>query len=165
MHYGYFWPTMQESAKAMLRACHKCQIHDNDHHVPQNEYHSMSSPVPFAQWGMELLGPFLKAKEGKEYLVVAVNYFTRWIEVKALNSITSKNIQDFFWEDIICRHGIPKILIMDNGRQFDARNFLDFYEELGIKQRFTSVAHPQTNGLAKVTNWIVLRGLKKCLES
>lgn len=114
--YRYFLPTMLEKAKEIVWVCHKCQIHDNDHHVPQNEYHNMSSPNPFAQWGMDFLGPFPKVKGMKEYLVEAVDYFTLWVEVKVLSTITSKQIQDFFLEDIICQYGIPKILITDNGK-------------------------------------------------
>lgn len=92
MRYGYFRPTLREDANEMVQACHQCQIHDNDHHIPRNEYYNITTPVPFAiQWGMDLLSLFTKAKGGKEYLViVVVDYFTRWIEVKVLISITSK---------------------------------------------------------------------------
>lgn len=65
---------------------------------------------------MDLVGPFLKARGGKEYLVVAIDYFTRRIEVKALCSITSKQVQDFFWKDIIYRYDIPKILVTNIGK-------------------------------------------------
>lgn len=109
---------------------------------------------------MDLLGPFPKAKGGKEYLVVAVDYFTRWIEVKALSSITSKKIQDFCWEDIICQCSIYKILITKSSLM----QRRDFCEGLGIEQQFTSVAYSQTNGFAEVTNRIILRGLKKRLK-
>lgn len=85
----------------------------------------MSSPVPFAQWGMDLLKSFPKAKGWKEHLVVAMDHFTRCIEVKSLSGISSKQIQDFFWEDIICQYGISKILITDNEKEFDAMNFQD----------------------------------------
>lgn len=78
---------------------------------------------------MDLLGPFLKREVGK-HLVVAIDYFTRWAEVKALASITSKQVQEFFWEDVICRYGIPKVLITDNGRKFDSKTFKDFCEGL-----------------------------------
>lgn len=96
MRYGYFWPTIREDSKDMVQACHQCQIHSNDHLVPQNEYHSIMSPIPFTQWRMDLLGPFPKACEEQEYLTVAVNYFTRWIEAKPLSYITSKQVQDHF---------------------------------------------------------------------
>lgn len=155
MRYEYFWPSMRKDARDMVRTCHQCQIHDNDHYVAQNEYHSLLSSIWFAQWGMDLLGPFPKAKSGKEYLVVAI-YFTRWVEVVALGSITSKQVQNFFWEDIICHYGIPKILIKDNMKQFDAKSFKEFCLELGIEQRFVSIAHMQTNGLAEITNRTIL---------
>lgn len=66
--------------------------------------------------------------------------------------------------DIIRRYDISKILIMDNRKQFDARNFLDFCEGLNIVQRFASVTYPQTSGLTEVTNRIALQELKKRLE-
>lgn len=78
---------------------------------------------------MDLLGHFLKREVGK-HLVVAIDYFTRWAEVKALASITSKQVQEFFGEDVICRYGIPKVLITDNGRKFDSNTFKDFCEGL-----------------------------------
>lgn len=83
---------------------------------------------------MDLLGPFPRAKSRKEYLVVAVDYFIKWVEVKALTSITSKQIQDIFWEDVIYRFGVPKILITNNRKQFDVGNFRDFCEELSMEQ-------------------------------
>lgn len=84
--------------------------------------------------------------------MVAIDYYPRWIEVKALGSITSKQVQDFFWEDIVCRYGIPKIMITDNKKQFSTKSFKEFDLELRVEQRFVLVAHVQTNGLAKVTN-------------
>lgn len=63
MHYGYFWPTIQEDVREMVRTYNKFQIRSSDHHVSQNEYYCMGSPVLFAQWGMDLLGPFPKAQE------------------------------------------------------------------------------------------------------
>lgn len=77
MRYGYFWLAIQENAKEMMRACNRCQIHSNDHHVPQNEHHCMTSLIPFAEWGMDHLGPFPKARGGKEYHIVSLDYFTR----------------------------------------------------------------------------------------
>ncbi|XP_077226341.1 uncharacterized protein LOC143859574 [Tasmannia lanceolata] len=65
---------------------------------------------------------------------------------------------------LVKRFGIPRALIMDNGKQFDCRNFRKFCSDLEIEQRFTSVAHPQTNGQTEVTNRILLQGIKKRLD-
>ncbi len=73
-------------------------------------------------------------------------------------------MRDFVCKSIICRFGLPRILISDNGRQFDNVHFREFCSELGIDHRFTSVAHPQTNGKTEVTNRTILQGLKARLD-
>ncbi|GKV15552.1 hypothetical protein SLEP1_g26334 [Rubroshorea leprosula] len=88
LRHGYYWPTMVEDA--------------------QN----------YQKWGVDLLGPFVKGKGGCTYLVVAMDYFTKWIEVKPLSMTTEKKIQEFLFNSILCRFGIPKRVIADNGPQF-----------------------------------------------
>ena len=95
---------------------------------------------------MDLVGPLPTAQGGSKFAVVAVEYFTRWIEAKPLASITSETVRRFFWLNIVCRFGVPRTLTVDNGKQFDNKKFKTFCLDLGIKLRFTSVAHPQTNG-------------------
>lgn len=73
-----------------------------------SEYHTFGTPNPFAQWGIDLLGPFSKALAGKNYLIVAIDHFTQWVEVRALATITAKKVKEFFYEDIICSSGFPK---------------------------------------------------------
>lgn len=75
-------------------------------------------------------------------------------------SITGNNILKFVWKNIVCRYGVPKMIISDNGKQFANDPFRAWCEELHIEQRFTSVAHPQANGQTEVTNRIILQGLK-----
>lgn len=123
----------------------------------------MSSPIPFAQWGIDLLGSFPKARGRKEYLVMAVDCFTRQVEVKALKSITSKQVQ-YFSGKISSVDTEFQNLITDNVKQFNAQSFQDFCEKLNIEQQFASIAHSQTNGPVQVTKRTSLRGLKKCLE-
>ncbi|XP_077215675.1 uncharacterized protein LOC143850303 [Tasmannia lanceolata] len=81
-----------------------------------------------------------------------------WVEAEPLAQITEQNVQNFFWKSVVCKFGIPRFLITNNGKQFDYRNFQKFCSDLKIEQRFTSVAHPQTNGQTYVTNRILLQG-------
>ncbi|XP_074323147.1 uncharacterized protein LOC141660084 [Apium graveolens] len=83
---------------------------------------------------------------------------------KALAKITTKQITQFFWENVIYRYGIPRILVTDNGKQFDNAEFRDYRDDNSIKLCFTSVAHPQENGHAEVANRIILDGFKKMVE-
>jgi hypothetical protein len=65
--------------------------------------------------------------------VVAVDYFSKWIEAKPLATITSAIVQKFFWQNIICCFGVPKAITVDNGTQFDAETFKVFCDQIGTK--------------------------------
>ncbi|XP_071737067.1 uncharacterized protein [Rutidosis leptorrhynchoides] len=91
------------------------------------------------------LGSFPAGPGGVKFLVVAIDYFTKWVEAKSLKTISGKQIQNFVWENIVCRFGIPNEIVSDNGKQFEGNPFSDWCQELNIKQTFTSVAHPQVN--------------------
>nr|KYP51938.1 Pol polyprotein [Cajanus cajan]KYP51944.1 Pol polyprotein [Cajanus cajan] len=114
---------------------------------------------------MDILGPFPLAKDQLKFLLVAIDYFTKWMDACPLAKIMVENVQKFTWKSIICRFGIPHSLVTDNGRQFIAHNFEDFLRELVIKHLPTSVEHPQTNGQAEAANKVILRELKKRLGS
>ena len=86
------------------------------------------------------------------------------MEVEALATITEKNIQSLVWRNIICRYGIPRIIVSDNEKQFDNNAFRDFCSELGIKNHYSSPAHPQANGQVEVTNRSLLKIIKTRLK-
>ena len=92
---------------------------------------------PFAQWGLDIMGPFPIAMRQLKFLMVNINYFTKWVEAEALATIIEKNLQSFVWWKIICRYGIPRVLISDNGKQFDNNSFRDFCSQLGIKNHYS----------------------------
>ena len=87
-------------------------------------------------------GPFPTALRQLKFLVVGIDYFTKWVEVEPLATITEKSIHTFVWRNIICRYGIPRVVVSDNGKQFDNGAFRDFCSELGIKNHYSSPAHP-----------------------
>ncbi|KAK3016643.1 hypothetical protein RJ639_005966 [Escallonia herrerae] len=109
-------------------------------------------------------GPFPMATGQQRFVIVAIDYFTKWTEVEALATITASKCKEFFWKNVVCRFGVPKILITDNGKQFDNSNFQSFCEGLPIGLRFTSVAHPQSNGQTENMNRSILQGLKRKLD-
>jgi transposase InsO family protein len=93
---------------------------------------------------------------------VAVEYFSKWIEAKPLATITSVTVQKFFWQNIVCRFGVPKAITMDNGTQFDAEAFREFCEQISTKIHF-SVRHPESNGLVERANGIIMTGIMKLI--
>ncbi|CAL1412853.1 unnamed protein product [Linum trigynum] len=160
---GYYWPTIKKDASEVVLNCHRCQVHASKHHLPSSELQSVVGPWPFAKWGIDLLGPFPTAPLGKKYLIVAVDYFTKWIEAEPLETITSTRIQKFVFNNIMIRFGIPQSIVTDHGTQFDCRPFENFCARNRIVLTMASVAYPQTNGQAEASNKLILQGLKKRL--
>jgi transposase InsO family protein len=96
---------------------------------------------------------------GLHHLLVAIDKFSKWIEVRPLNSIRSEQAVAFF-TNIIHRFGVPNSIITDNGTQFTGRKFLDFCEDHHIRVDWAAVAHPMTNGQVERANDMLLQGLK-----
>ncbi|XP_021722886.1 uncharacterized protein LOC110690375 [Chenopodium quinoa] len=116
---GYYWLTMISDAKELVRKCEKCQKFAPVIHQPAQELQPVLSPLPFAQWGLDILSPFSDAAYQKKWLIVGVDYFSKWIEAEAASNITKQTVRKFIWQNIITRFGIPKVFFFDHGRQFD----------------------------------------------
>jgi transposase InsO family protein len=112
---------------------------------------------------MDLVGPLPTAQGNCRFAAVAVDYFTKWVEAKPLANITAATVQKFFWQNIVCRFGVPRELTVDNGKQFDCYTFKEYCRTLGTKAKFSSVYHPQSNGAVERANGLIFSGIKKCL--
>ena len=143
---GYFWPTMQQDVTEFVKKCDSFQRYRNVQRVPGEQMTTISSPWPFAQWGIDIMGPLPQGKRQMKFLPVAIDYFTKWVETEALATITETKVQNFVWKNIVCRFGIPRTIILDNGRQFDSQAFRSFCSNLGIRNKYLSPGHPQANG-------------------
>uniref|UniRef100_A0A2N9HT99 Uncharacterized protein n=1 Tax=Fagus sylvatica TaxID=28930 RepID=A0A2N9HT99_FAGSY len=164
MSQGYWWPFMQSDAVRYVRKCDKCQRFAPKIHQPARELNPLSSPWPFAQWGLDIVGPLPRAPGNKKFLIVATDYFTKWVEAEPLSHIREVDTKRFLWKSIITRFGIPWAVISDNGTQFEGKLFKGFCSELGIRNFFSSPGYPQSNGQAEVSNKVILDGIKKRLE-
>ena len=80
--------------------------------------HSINTPWPFHTWGIDILGPFPKGVRQFKFLIVAVEYFRKWIEAEPVAVILGSRVREFIWKNIICRFGVPHRIISDNGTQF-----------------------------------------------
>ncbi|XP_071688410.1 uncharacterized protein [Rutidosis leptorrhynchoides] len=161
MRLGYFWPSMYRDTKEIIKACASCQRHAPKIHMSAHELIHVTSAWPFYKWAIDLVGPF---PDGK-HLVVAIDFFTKWVEAKPLKSTTGKQIVNFVWEKIVCHFGIPHEIVSDNSKQFAHDPFRSWCDGLNIKQTFSSVAHPQANGQVKVTNKDIVAGIRARLDT
>ena len=161
---GYYWPTILRDATDLVRRCKICQEHAKISRLPSKPLTSITSPWPFQQWGLDILGPLPIGKGQCKFIIVVVDYFTKWAEAEPFGTITEQKIRNFVWRAIICRFGIPRALVSDNGKQFDNAKFRDFFAEIGIKNYYSSPAQPQSNGQAEVTIRTLKAALKTKLE-
>ncbi|GKV27759.1 hypothetical protein SLEP1_g36894 [Rubroshorea leprosula] len=113
---GYYLPNMHRDATQFVQRCQKCQFFAHLIHQPVEELTTLIAPWSFAQWGLDLLGPFMKG------------------------------------------------IVADNGTQFNCSSFRDFCCTYGIKLQFTSVYHPESNGMVESVNKVILEGIKPRLE-
>nr|CAN82844.1 hypothetical protein VITISV_005761 [Vitis vinifera] len=100
----------------------------------------------------------------EKFLLVAIDYFSKWVEAEAYASIKDKDVTKFVWKNIVCRFGIPQTIIADNGPQFDSIAFRNFCSELNIRNSYSTPRYPQSNGQAEATNKTLITTLKKRLE-
>ncbi|XP_026383263.1 uncharacterized protein K02A2.6-like [Papaver somniferum] len=156
---------MEDDAAAFFQICHKCQIHGNLVHAPSNPLHSISSPWPFYSWGLDIIGKINPPSSKKhEYIITATEYFTKWVVSIPLRGNTGATVASFIKEYIICRFGVPKHIITDNGTPFSNKQVRELLEEYGIKQVFSTIYYPQGNVKADSTNKNLIRILNRTIH-
>ena len=156
---------MKSDAADYVKKCDPCQRMSPILKSPVQDLLSISSPWSFAQWGIDIVGPLPTAPAQKKLLLVATNYFSKWIKADAFASIKDRDVTQFIWKNIVCWFGIPRSIVSDNGPHFDSRVYRDFCQELKIKNLYSTPRYPQSNGQAEASNKTLLTALKKRLDS
>ena len=162
---GYYWPTMKSDSVDYVHKCDRCQQQAPILRSSAQDLMSISSPWHFAQWGIDIVGPLPTTPAQKKLLLVAIDYFSKWIEAEAFASIKDKEVTQFIWKNIVCRFSIPRTIVSDNGPQFDSRVNRNFCQELEIKNLYSTPRYPQSNGQAEASNKTLLTTLKKQLDA
>ena len=155
---------MLTDTQAYVKKCDKCQRFSSVINQPTNDLQPILNPIPFAQLGMDIIGPFTPASEGRKFLIVGIDYFTKWIEAEPTAKITANQVKKFIWQSVITRFGIPMGIVMDLGVQFECGSIKSFLSPYGIKFAYSLVCHPQSNGQAEAANKQILNDLKKRLD-
>ena len=113
---SYFWPSLQQDAIDFIKRYDSCQRHENVQQVLGEKMTIISSPWSFAQWGVDIMGPLPQGKRQVRFLLITIDYFMKWVKAEALITITKAKVQNFVWKNIVCRFGILRKIISNNGR-------------------------------------------------
>jgi transposase InsO family protein len=156
---GFYWPTAVADASEIVRTCEGCQFYARKSNLPAHILQTIPVTWPFAVWGLDIVGPLRKAPGGYTHLLVAIDKFSKWVEVCPISNLRAEQAVTFF-TDVVYRFGVSNSIITDNGSQFTGNKFLEFCDKFHIRVDWAAVAHPQTNGQVECANGMILQGLK-----
>jgi len=140
---GYFWMTMETDYIQYVWKCHQFQIYAAMIKVPPNELNATSSPWPFATWGMDVIGPIEPAaSNGRMFILVAIDYFTKWVKAASYRVVTKKVMADFVRDQIVCRFGILESIITDNGSNLNSDLMKAMCETFKIRHKNSTAYRP-----------------------
>ena len=158
---GYFWMTIERDCIDYVRKCHKCQIYADRINAPPIPLHTLTTPWPFSMWGIDIIGPINpKASNGHRFILVAIDYFTKWVEASSYSSITQRVFVRFLRTNILCRYGVPERIITDNGTNLNGVEVNEFCREFRIKHHNSAPYRPKMNGAVEAAN----KNIKKIIE-
>ncbi|XP_062578034.1 uncharacterized protein K02A2.6-like [Saccostrea cucullata] len=149
-----WWPGMDKEVEKYVKSCHGCQITSA---FPKPEPVS-PTPLPTGPWqelGIDILGPLTSG----QYVLVVVDYYSRYYEIEVTKDITSEKIIDLL-EGMFCRHGLPLQITSDNGPQFRSKLFKDYLTDNCIKHRAVTPLHPSANGEVERQNRSLMKRIR-----
>ncbi|GJV16516.1 reverse transcriptase domain-containing protein [Tanacetum coccineum] len=155
---GFFWPTIYKDAYELIKSCDACQRQGKISHRDEMPQNAIQVCEIFDVWGIDFMGPFPSSR-GNKYILVAVDYLSKWVEAKALPTNDARVVVKFL-KSLFSRFGAPRAIISDRGTHFCNDKFARVMSKYGVTHRLSTPYHPQTSGQVEVTN----RGLKRILE-
>lgn len=157
---GFYWPSALDDAEEIVRRCKGCQFFAHHAHTPAQKIKFIPPPWPFACWCLDMIGKLPKTPGGFEYCLVAIDKFSKWIEVFPIVKATAEKAVQFIKELTHC-FGFPHHIITDLGSNFTGSAFWDYCEQFGIEVHYASVAHPRANVQVERANGLLLDGVKQ----
>ena len=156
---GFYWPTIFRDARTFCMSCDRCQRMGNIGTKDQMPQTPVFNVEIFDVWGIDFMGPF-PPSYGFTYILLAVDYVSKWVEAKATRTNDSKVVADFVKTNIFARFGMPRVIISDGGSHFCNRTIEALLRKYHVNHKVSTPYHPQTNGQAEVSN----REIKQILE-
>lgn len=156
---GFFWPTLFHDAKRYIAACDRCQRVGNISKADEMPLSTILICELFDVWGIDFMGPF-PPSHGFEYILVAVDYVSKWVEAIATRTNNATVVLEFLRKHIFTRYGTPRAIISDGGKHFCNQQFRALLKKYGVRHKVATPYHAQTSGQVEVSN----RELKSILE-
>ncbi len=146
----YFWHNRTVDVKAVIRGCQQCQLVKSSGNIQSGDEQLKSIPVCdlFHRVALDTAGPLLETKSGNRYILVAIDHYSKWCEAKVVADHGARTAARFLEDEIICRYGVPKFVLTDNGGEWAAK-FDVMCRDYAIQHQRTAPHWPQCNGMAE----------------
>jgi hypothetical protein len=152
---------MIDEAARLVATCEACQKFSHRCRAPAEPSQLIAPSWSLQRWGIDVVGKLTPAQGTYTFIIVTVEYFTKWVKAKLVTNITFATIQKFIWQNIICCYGVPEQITIDNAKYFDSAMFKDSCHQIGTKVSFTFVYHSQSNGAVERANALIFEAIKK----
>jgi len=158
---GYFWLTMENDCCKHVRKCEKCQVYADNINMAPTTLNVLTSPWSFSIWGIDVIGAIEpKASNGHHFILVPIDYYTKWVEAASHASVTIKVVTNFIRRELICRYGLPNKIIIDNATNLNNQMMVELCTKFKIQHHNSSPYRPKMNGAVEAAN----KNIKKIIQ-
>lgn len=155
LHARYFWPSIFKDCITVVKKCHPCQIFSWKMCAHPTPLHPVVSVAPFAKWGIEFASCNPPSAIGHHYIIVVVDYFTKWVEAMPTYTNDTKTTTLFLFNHIIAQFGIPKSIVTDHGTHFCNAMMVELTSMLHLDHEHSSPYYPQADGQVESINHVL----------
>lgn len=149
---GFYWSTCRRDVEAFCQSCDPCIARKGPPGQGRAPLQQYQVGALMDRVAVDILGPFPRTPRGHRYVVVAMDYFTKWPEGVAVPDQEAATVCEVLIDGIFSRFGVPAELHSDQGRNFEAKLFMEMCKQLGIHKTRTTPLHPQSDGLVERFN-------------
>ena len=159
---GVYWPTMLKDCIDFAKGCQECQKHAGIQRVSASELHSVGKPWPFRGWALDVIGEIKpKSSKGHKYILVGIDYFTKWVEAIPLPNVTQNVVIEFIQKCIIYIFGIPETITTNQGSVFTGQKMVQLSEDTVFKLLTSTPYYAQANGQVEAANKNIISIIKR----
>jgi len=163
---GYYWLTMESDCCIHVRKCHKCQTFADNVNAPPIPFNVLAALWPFSMWGIDVIVAIKpKALNGHRFILVAIDYFTKWVEATSYSSITKSVVVRLIKKEIVCWYGLPRKIIIDNATNLNNKMMKEICEDFKIQHHNSTPYRPKMNGATEVANKNIKKIIQKMIVS
>ena len=160
---GYFWPTMFKDFITAVKSCHACQIFDRKTRIPHASLHLVVAVGPFTKWGIDFVTCNPTSARGHGYIIVTVDYFTKWVEAMPTLNNSGETAALFFFNHVVSRFCVPRAIVTDHGSHFRNHMMFELAAKLGLSHDSSTLYYLQAKGQVEPINKVLKRMMQRII--